>query len=406
MDALLEFHGFLGQRVLLGVCGSIAAYKSLELLRLLRATGAEVAVTLTEAAMKFVTPLSFQSLGASPVFSALFSPEADSYSHLYAGRNAQAMAIVPATANTLAKISHGLADDMLSNQALSYPHPLIIAPAMNPAMWQAPATQANIRALSERGHVLIAPAIGEVACGDSGQGRLADLSTIYYHVLRALSPQDLAGRRVLLTLGPTREFWDGVRFLSNPSSGRMGGSLALAAWLRGAEVFAVHGPLTISLPELPGLNLTRVISAVDMLQTCQSLWDTCDVCCFAAAVADFAPEPLGPAKLKKQSVEPEFFLRLHPNPDIMKAFCATKRTNQLAIGFAAETEALAKHAQEKLRSKGADLIVGNLVNRPDSGFETATNSVLLTDKHGREESLPVLAKSEIAWRILDWLPLL
>lgn len=399
-----DFRGYHGRRVVLGVCGSIAAFKALELLRALHAAQADVAATLTKAAEQFITPLAFQSLGAEPVFSGLFAPENDPYSHLYAGRNAQAMLIAPATANILAKLVHGQADDMLSCQALSFPLPLIIAPAMNPLLWNAAAVQENVAKLKERGHTLIDPGVGPMACGDVGQGRLADLSTIFLHVLRALTPQDLAGKRALVTLGPTREHWDGVRFLSNPSSGRMGACLAVAAWLRGARVHAVHGPMSIALPSF--IPQTPVTSAQEMLDACLSLWGEFDLCCFTAAVCDFAPPFLGASKLKKSDASLTLSLSLTPTPDLLRAFCASKRDTQIAIGFAAETDDMERNAREKLVRKGVDLMVGNIVNRPDSGFDSSTNQAYLLDKHGREELLPLLPKSELAWRILDWLPLL
>jgi phosphopantothenoylcysteine decarboxylase/phosphopantothenate--cysteine ligase len=399
-----DFRGFLGRRALLGVCGSIAAYKALEILRYLRAAQADVAATLTTAAEQFIAPLSFRSLGAEPVFSRLFAPDTDLYSHLYAGRNAHAFVVAPATANMVAKLAHGQADDMLSCQALSFPHPLIIAPAMNPLLWEAPATQENIAKLKARGHNVIDPGFGLMACGDVGQGRLADNSLIVLHALRALTPQDLAGKHALVTLGPTREYWDGVRFLSNPSSGRMGACLAVAAWLRGAAVRVVHGPISLTLPSF--IERTPVTSAQEMLDACAPLWSSCDLCCFTAAVCDFAPTFLGPKKIKKMSTEQATSLALHTTPDLLLAFCAQKSPEQIAIGFAAETDSLTSNAREKLLRKGADLIVGNIVNRPDSGFETRTNQAYLLDKHGREEQLPVMPKSELAWRILDWLPLL
>lgn len=404
MNECLNFRGYLGRRVLLGVSGSIAAYKALEILRSLRAAQADVAATLTNAATQFITPLAFQSLGAAPVFNALFAPDSDTYSHLYAGRNAQAFVIAPATANMLAKLAHGVADDMLSCQALSFTHPLIIAPAMNPLLWEAPAVQANIATLKMRGHIVIEPEVGPMACGDVGQGRLAAVSVIVLTVLKALTPQDMQGRRVLVTLGPTREHWDEVRFLSNPSSGLMGACLATAAWLRGADVVAVHGPLSCALAA--PIKRIPVTSAQEMFDACASQWAQCDVGCFTAAVCDFAPEHVGAGKVKKHAISKGFQLKLSLTPDILRAFCVQKSSSQIAIGFAAETDTLEHFVREKLHDKRADMIIGNLVNQSDAGFDAATNRVFIADRHGREESLPLMEKTEIAWRIWDWLQLL
>jgi len=396
----LAFKGFLGRRLHLGICGSIAAYKALDLVRMFRDTGADVGATLTDSARQFVTPLSFEALGASPVFTAMYPVGDDVFGHLTPGEAAHAMLIAPATATTLARLANGLGDDMLSCQALAFPAPLVIAPAMNPRMWHNAATQENWARLKTRGHVCIEPGCGRTACMEEGQGRLADLNEIYLHGLRALTPQDLAGQTVMVTLGPTREQWDGVRFWSNPSSGTMGACFAVAAWLRGATVHAVSGPGT---PWLPGM-ITRhaVRTAREMFEAAEGLWPSMDIGVFTAAVADYAPVPYGSEKFKK-GADDGLTVQFTPTTDILKTLGATKKDGQRIVGFAAETSAVQENALKKLRAKNADMVVGNIVGRPDSGFQSPTNEVFVTDRNGRQEEWPVQPKTEVAWRVLDWL---
>ncbi len=400
MRTHFAFTGYLGKRLHLGVSGSIAAYKALDLVRMFRDTGADVGVTLTESARQFVTPLSFEALGASPVFADMYPVGDDVFGHLTPGEAAHAMLIAPATATTLARLANGLADDMLSCQALAFPHPLVIAPAMNPRMWHNAATQENWARLAQRGHICIAPGCGRTACMEEGQGRLASLDEIFLYTLRALTPQDMAGRTVMVTLGPTREQWDGVRFWSNPSSGTMGAGLAIAAWLRGAEVHAVCGPGTPWLP--PAIQQHPVTSARQMYEAADALWSTMDTGIFTAAVADFTPVPFGDAKFKKHGAD-ELTVHFTPTADILRTLGQRKQHGQKIVGFAAETSNLQESAQAKLRAKNADMIVGNIVGKPGSGFQSATNAVFVTDRTGRCEEWPVQPKTEVAWRILDWL---
>lgn len=402
----LRFPCFLGRRVHLGVTGSIAAYKSLELLRLLAEAQIGVGVTLTASGQRFIGAESYRALGAQTVDTALFAvaDTGDPFAHLTPGRSAAALVIAPATANILAKLAHGLADDMLSTQALAFAGPLILAPAMNPAMWAAPATQANWRTLLSRGAIGVGPACGNVACGDTGQGRLAPVEHIFAQVLKALSPKDLAGKTVLVTLGPTREAWDAVRYLSNPSSGLMGACLAMAAWLRGAEVRVVAGPTAYEFP--PEIGVTSVTSAREMLDAATALWPTADIACCTAAVCDFRPLPPATGhehKLKKRDLGDDLMIALEPNPDILRSLGASKREGQLLIGFAAETDDLQAQARLKLSEKNLDLIVANRVGVPGSGFDSPTNTVSVLDRSGRSEQWPELPKTEVAWRIWDLL---
>jgi phosphopantothenoylcysteine decarboxylase/phosphopantothenate--cysteine ligase len=398
----LSFSGFLGSRVHLGVTGSVAAYKALDLLRLLTGAGCSVSATLTESARRFVTPLSFQALGADPVFGGMFKEGENPFGHLAPGKTAQAMVIAPASANTLARLANGLADDMLSCQALAFPGPLILAPAMNPNMWAAPATRENWTRLLARGVRGVEPEAGPVACGDQGQGRLAALSEIQAAVLRALAPQDMAGKRVLVSLGPTREAWDPVRFWSNASSGLMGASLAVAAWLRGAEVTAVAGPAQVELPR--GLTRVNVTTAAEMHAACLDLWPRMDVACMTAAVSDFRPEPYGDTKFKKDKAADGLTIRFLANADILKDMGARKKKGQVLVGFAAETSDLETQARAKLKAKHLDMVVANRVDLPDSGFGGSNNTVCVLDRRGRLEHWTALPKTEVAWRIWDLLP--
>ncbi len=402
LEPHLRFSMPAGARLHLGVCGSVAAFRALDLLRFWRAAGVGVSVTPTPAARRFVAPLSFEALGASPVYGSMFEPGAEPFAHLEPGQIAQAMVVAPATASTLARLAQGLADDMLACQALAHAGPLVIAPAMNPRMWAHPATQANAALLRERGAVFVLPESGTVACGDEGQGRLADAREIFLAGLRALHAQDMAGLRVLVTLGPTREQWDAVRYWSNPSSGIMGASLAVAAYLRGAEVYAVCGP---GCPWLPaGVTRRDVTGATQMFESARSLWPSMHCGVFTAAVADFAPEPYGPEKFKKAGAAEGFSIRFLPNPDILRTLAAERRADQKIAAFAAETVAdLAEAVRFKLRAKGADLMVGNRIGQTGAGFGAPTNAVYAADASGREEEWLQMPKPEIAQRICSWL---
>lgn len=399
MKSHTAFTGFLGKRMHLGISGSIAAYKGLDLLRMFKDSGADVGVTLTSSAQKFITPLSFEALGASPVFSTMYPVGDDVFGHLMPGEACHAFVIAPASATTIARLANGLADDMLSCQALAFPEKLVIAPAMNPRMWHNAATQENIDRLSCRGHVIIEPGCGRTACLEEGQGRLAPVDDIYLHGLRALSPQDMAGQTVMVTLGPTREKWDGVRFWSNPSSGTMGASFAIAAWLRGAEVHAVCGAGTPWLPSV----ITRhdVTSAADMFEAADSLWNDMSLGVFTAAVADYSPVPFGDSKFKKGG--DDLTVSFTRTVDILKTLGTKKCDDQRVIGFAAETDNLRENMKKKLAAKNADIIVGNNVAKSGSGFGSATNEVCIVDRNGRQEDWPVAPKPEVAWRVFDWL---
>lgn len=400
LPAHLSFGCFMDRRLHLGVSGSIAAYKALDLLRNWKAAGVSVGATLTDSARRFVTDLSFASLGADPVFGGMFDGgDANGFGHLAPGRTAQAMVIAPATANTLAKLACGLADDMLSCQALSFDGPMVVAPAMNPRLWDAAATRENWQRIKDRGVTCLEPEAGLVACGDTGRGRLPAVELIVLHGLKALTPQDLAGQKIMVGLGPTREHFDCVRFWSNPSSGTMGAALAVAAWLRGADVTAVCGPVNLWLP--PEISRIDVITAEQMFEACLDVWSGCDLGVMTSAVADYRPVPFGKGKYKKSSGSLQ--VDFESNPDILAALGEHKRPDQRLAGFAAESGDPGSEMARKLAAKNLDLIVGNDVTATGSGFCAPTNAVQVLDAKGRSEQWPTLAKTEVAWRVLDWM---
>lgn len=405
MHSLLRFPAFTGSRLHLGVTGSISAYKAVELMRLMQGYGVDVSVTLTPAAAAFITPLTFTSLGATKVYGEMFSPSESPFDHLEPGGVAQAFAIAPLSAATLSRLAQGAADSMLSAQALAFPGPLVLAPAMNPRMWANTATQANVAILKSRGHTILTPASGIVACGEEGHGKLPPVPTIGWEILRALAKArgftQLEGRKVLVTLGPTREQWDGVRVWTNLSTGLMGSALATAAWLMGAQVHAIAGPGVQELPQ--GITRHNVNSAREMFDVAWSLWPSMDTGIFTAAVADFYPEPHGAEKFKKEGQEEGFTLRFLPNKDILASLGAIKTPGQTIMGFAAETSHLEERSRSKMQRKNADMIVGNFIGREGSGFGSSTNEVFVCTQNGTEYSLPRMDKGELAWKLLDTL---
>lgn len=403
MDSPWMFSALSGRRLHLGVCGSVAAYRLLDVTRWWQKTGVHVAATLTPAAQKFVTALSFEALGASPVYSDMFGSDAV-FAHLEPGQVSHALCIAPASASTLARLAHGQADTLLSCQALAFDGPLVIAPAMNPRMWTHPATQANVHTLVQRGAAMVLPDCGSTACGDEGQGKLADPRELYWAALRALAPQDMAGQHVMLTLGPTQEGWDAVRHWTNPSTGTMGATLALAAWLRGAHVDAVCGPHCPWLPA--GITRHTVRSAAEMYTTARALWPAATAGIFTAAVADFSPVPYGDTKFKKAEAQAAggFSIDFVPTVDILKSLAAERQPHQRVVGFAAETmEDLVQAARIKLDAKKAHMIIANPINQAGSGFGSVTNSVTVVDHTGRLEEWPNLTKADVAWKVCSWL---
>lgn len=397
-----DFTGFSGKRLQLGITGSVSAFRAVDVMRRLQRADILVGVTLTAAAQEFVRPLQFRSLTSGPVYEGLFDSNQAEYAHLEPAQNAHLFLVAPSTANTLAKHAGGIGDDLLSSQLFSFKGPIIHAPAMNPRIWSSPAVRSNVSKLEGRGTGIVPPETGLMACGEIGEGRLAEVEDIFLYSLKALLPQDLAGRRFLVNLGPTREYWDPVRVVTNDSSGIMGASIALAAWLHGAEVSVVRGPTpNLWLPRF--LPTTDVISARQMHEACLDLATNMDIICLTAAVSDYRPVSVQQNKAKKSSLGDRVTLELEQNPDILADIGKTRKDSQYVIGFAAETDDILSHAQRKLHEKHLDLIVANFVARPDSGFGSATNQVHVLSRCGRRESWPVLAKTEVAMRIIEWI---
>lgn len=386
-----------GVRLVLAVTGSIAAYKAVSLLRLLRREAATVNVVMTAGACRFVTPLTFEVLSGAHVATDLFEAHQEML-HLSLPEQADAIVIAPATANCLAKAALGLADDLLSTMLLTTQCPVIFAPAMDGDMWQHPTVVEHVAALRARGAIIVEPEDGPLASGRLGQGRLADEQRILAAVHTAVHPRrDWSGRKVLISAGPTQEAIDPVRFISNRSSGKMGYALAEAARARGAEVVLVSGPT--SLPSPAGIEYCPVTTAEEMQKAITQRFAWSDTVIMAAAVADFRPAKPSAHKIKKRR-GPLTQLELEATDDILREL-GERRTNQVLVGFAAETEDLLAHAREKLHAKGVDLLVANDVTAAGSGFGSDTNRVVLLTREGAPEELPLLPKREVADRILD-----
>lgn len=387
-----------GRRVVLGVSGGIAAYKAAEVARALVKSGCEVSVVMTASACRFITPLTFRALTRRPVATELFADTHSAVPHVSLARWAELVLVAPATADVLARAAQGRASDLLAALILDTTAPVLWAPAMNATMWSHPLTQANLRRLAALGHRFVPPGQGDLACGEQGAGRLAETGEILAAVQRILSPSGpLAGKRVLVTAGPTREVWDAVRFLSNRSSGRMGYALAAEARDRGAQVTLVSGP--VSLPAPDGVQVVRVTSALEMQAAVQEAFPAADVVMAAAAVADFRPARPSQEKIKKGQMPP--VLELTPNPDIL-AELGRSKTHQLLVGFAAETAAdLEGPAQAKLRAKHLDLIVANHASGAEDAFGAETTSVLLLTARGQKQEILQRSKPELAAAILD-----
>ncbi|MEJ5301492.1 MAG: bifunctional phosphopantothenoylcysteine decarboxylase/phosphopantothenate--cysteine ligase CoaBC [Thermodesulforhabdaceae bacterium] len=387
-----------GKTIVLGITGSIAAYKAVELIRALKDEGADVHVIMTKAAQQFVTPLTIQTLSQNPVATDLFSlrEEAD-IGHIKIARMADVVVVAPATANILAKAAHGIADDYLSTVLLATKVPIVMCPAMNPAMYENPVTQKNIEILRDRGVLVLEPESGTMACGEEGQGRFPAIDVIVETIATSITPQKWKGIKVLVSAGPTREFFDPVRFISNPSSGKMGYAIAKAALRRGAEVHLLTGP--VELPHPYKAIVHPVTSAIDMYNEAIDLAPSMDVIIMAAAVGDYRPEKIHSQKIKKTGES--LTLVLTPNPDIIAEIGKTKKPHQITVGFAAETENIVEHATKKLIQKNLDLIVANDVTRPDSGFCVDTNRVKIIFRNEKVVEFPCLPKDEVAERLLD-----
>jgi len=389
------------KKILLGISGSIAAYKVADWVRALRREGCDVQVVMTQAACRFITPLCVSALSGNQVHTEMFAEEgAEKIPHINLARQADLNIIAPATAQTIARLAYGLADDLLATVVLASKAPTLVCPAMNSNMFQHPATQANISRLKEYGYHLLEPSCGQMACGEEGPGRLAEWEQARQAILQILSPQDLAGEEILITAGPTREILDPARFLSNRSSGKMGYALASAARQRGAKVTLISGPATLRPPE--GVSVIPVTSAIEMHREVMRGAQTATIIIKSAAVADYRPAETAAHKIKKG--EAALSLPLSPNPDILKELGAKKEQTTafpLLVGFAAESRDHLAEGRRKLKEKNLDLIVINDIGGEEAGFAVDTNKVTLLDRNDTQEDLPLLSKEETAHRILD-----
>jgi len=387
----------IGKQIVLGVTGSIAAYKAVSLLRTLLREGAVVRVVMTQSATKFVTPLTFEVLSGHPVSTDVFEAHQE-MKHLSLPAQADAIVIAPATANCLAKVALGLGDDLLSTMLLTSQCPLIVAPAMDGGMWTHPSVIEHVGTLRARGAIVVDPEIGPLASGRIGEGRLAEETVILEAIQTALVPQcDWQGHRVLVSAGPTQEPIDPVRFISNRSSGKMGYAIAEAAQARGAQVVLVTGPTALPVPK--GVEVVPVATAEEMWKALSArlAWSTAIV--MAAAVADFRPRHPASQKIKKQGRTGQT-IDLERTTDILTSLSA-QRTTQLMVGFAAETSDLIAHAKEKLTAKGLDLIVANDITIEGAGFGSDQNTATLIDRQGSVTELPLIQKRALADAILN-----
>ncbi len=386
-----------GKTIVVGVSGGIAAYKACEAVRLLVQAGATVQVVLTRAAEEFVTPLTLQTLSGRPVARRTFDlTEESEIGHIRIADAADALLIAPATANVIAKLATGIADDLLTTVVLATRAPVLVAPAMNVHMWENATVQANVARLREAGHVVIEPASGALACGYEGAGRLPEPDVLVEEVAVAVTEKTLAGRRVLVTAGPTWEALDPVRHVANRSSGKMGFAIARAARRRGARVTLVTGPT--ALADLRGVECLHVTSAREMEKAALQHAAAADCVVMAAAVGDYRPLEAARHKIKRGRGDLE--IRLTPNPDILAKIGALPGQRVL-VGFAAETRDLVANARRKLQAKGVHLMVANDVTAPDAGFDVDTNIVTLIDRSGRVERFEKMSKDEVAGVILD-----
>jgi len=385
------------KNIILGVSGGIAAYKSVELLRLLVKQGANVRVMMTENAQWFVGPLTFEALSGQPVCTDLFEKNDDaSIRHIQWAEAADAVVIAPATANIIGKLSGGIADDALSTFLLAVTCPVIVCPSMNTHMFESRAVQRNLETLGADGHFIVDPESGTLACGTTGPGRLPEPEDIVDRIAYYLSTKDLKDKKILVTSGPTRESVDPVRFISNPSSGKMGFAVARAAEYRGGEVTLITGPT--HLPDPNNVTVIRIQTAREMAQAVFDNMEHSDIIIKTAAVSDYRPKDPATQKIKKE--KGELVLYLERTQDILKEIGLRKK-DQILVGFAAETENLEQHAETKLVEKNLDIIVGNIVGESSSGFGADTNKVTLFFKEGTQEPLPVMEKDAVAHILLD-----
>ncbi|GAB2904116.1 bifunctional phosphopantothenoylcysteine decarboxylase/phosphopantothenate--cysteine ligase CoaBC [Microbulbifer echini] len=389
------------KRLLLGISGGIAAYKSADLVRRLKDRGAQVRVVMSAGAREFVQPLTFQALSGNPVHTDLLDPAAEAaMGHIELAKWAELILIAPASAQVMAKLACGMADDLLTTLCLASEAPVALAPAMNQAMWRHPATAVNAQTLRERGVQLWGPAAGSQACGDVGPGRMLEPADLAQQAESLLSGSSdcLRGKSVVITAGPTREALDPVRYLSNHSSGKMGFALAEAAQRAGAQVTLIAGPVNLATPAQ--VKRVDVVDARDMRAAAERAADLCDIFIGAAAVADFRPATMAEQKIKKREGCDESAIALVKNPDIVAGIAARSQRRPFTVGFAAETQQVEHYAQDKLQRKNLDMIIANDVSSTNSGFNSDRNAVTVIDRHSSTH-LPQALKADLARQLIE-----
>lgn len=391
-----------GKKVLLAVCGSIAAYKAAFFVRLLVKSGAEVKVIMTESAKDFITPLTLATLSKNPVLSSFYQSEkGEWHNHVELGLWADLMIVAPVSANTLSKLANGAADNLLTAVYLSARCPVMVCPAMDLDMYQHPATRRNLKTLADYGNIIVDAESGELASGLSGEGRMAEPEHILEKVKSFFQQtQSFVGKKVMMTSGPTHESIDPVRFIGNHSTGKMGKAIALELANRGAEVEFISGPAAHA-PHHPLIRVTKVTSAEEMFEAAKAYFEMSDIGIFTAAVADYKPETMATSKLKKK--EQALQITLVPNPDIASQLGAMKKKHQFTVGFALETDEEQVNARKKLESKNLDVIVLNSLNHEGAGFAHDTNKVSIFDRHNKEQHFELKSKVEVAKDLVDFI---
>ncbi len=386
------------RKIIIGITGGIAAYKIPELVRIFVKTGHDVRVAMTKNATRFIAPLTLETLSKNRVITDMFEGNIDPLAHISWGQESDLVIIAPATANFIAKATHGIADDFLSSMVVATTAPMLICPAMNSKMYANPTTQENIKKLADKGYIIMKPGEGELACNTEGPGRLPDPADIAEQAFHMLETRDLTGLKIMVTAGPTIEPIDPVRYITNRSSGKMGYAIARAAFMRDAKVTLISGPTT--LKPLPGVTLIKVTSADEMRNAVIAHHKEMDVIIKAAAVADYRPAVCADQKIKKS--DKDISIKLVKNPDILSELGKAKsKRGQILVGFAAETEDILANAKAKLDKKNLDMIVVNDVTAGDAGFDVDTNRVTFIFKDGTVHELPLLTKDEVADELLD-----
>jgi phosphopantothenoylcysteine decarboxylase/phosphopantothenate--cysteine ligase len=395
-----QFSTLHNKEIIVGITGGIAAYKTAEFIRLLTRRGANVHVVMTKNAMQFVTPLTFQTLSGNPVIHEMFELfRGSKIGHIALSDIADLLVIVPATANIIGKIANGIADDFLTTMVMATTVPVFFVPSMNTKMWSSKMVQANFIRLREAGYEVMEPASGDLACGTAGKGRLPGIEEIVERIEDIFTEKDLRKERIMVTAGPTTEYIDPVRCITNRSSGKMGYAIAKMARRRGAEVMIVNGPVSIPVPR-DDIMTVPVVTAVEMRDAVMRYYKDCTVIIKAAAVADFKCASENCQKIKKRGDVSHVMLELEKNPDIIGELCRVKG-DRIVVGFAAETENIIEHAVDKLKRKDLDLIVANNVAQQGIGFGSEENEVTIIDRSGATKQVPRMSKDEIANIILD-----